>query len=131
MFQEVFYSNSPYAYHWKEYAVEFKQQFPSVYAKIGEWKKSRQPKEVKEYLSDKKLNVEKQTAALSVAMMNLEAQIFTGILKKLYAKRWNAVHIHDCIVIPKDGNKNHPTRAQVEAIMADVYRDFGLAPTFA
>lgn len=131
MFQEVFYSNSPYAYHWKEYAVDFKRQFPSVYAKIGEWKKSRQPKEVKEYLSDRKLNVEKQTAALSIVMMNLEAQIFTTILKRLYSKRWNAIHIHDCIVIPKDGNTNHPTIDQVRTIMEDVYKDFGLCPTLA
>lgn len=131
MFQEVFYSNSPYAYHWKEYAVDFKRQFPSVYAKIGEWKKSRQPKEVKEYLSDRKLNVEKQTAALSIVMMNLEAQIFTTILKRIYAKRWNAIHIHDCIVVPKDCNANHPTIEQVRSIMEDVYKDFGLCPTLA
>ena len=131
MFQEVFYSNTPYAYKWKGYAVEFKKQFPSVYQQIGEWKRKRLSKEIKDYLSDKGLAISKPTASLSVAMMNLEAQIFTGILKKLYAKRWNAVHIHDCIVIPKDGNKNHPTRAQVEEIMADVYKDFGLAPTFA
>ena len=130
MFQEVFYSNTPYAYKWKGYAVEFKKQFPSVYQQIGEWKRKRLSKEIKDYLSDKGLAISKPTASLSVAMMNLEAQIFTGILKKLYAKRWNAVHIHDCIVIPKDGNKNHPAKEQVETIMADVYRDFGLAPTF-
>lgn len=131
MFQEVFYSNTPYAYKWKGYAVEFKKQFPSVYQQIGEWKKKRLSKEVKDYLSDKGLAISKPSASLSIAMMNLEAQIFTGILKQLYAKRWNAVHIHDCIVVPKDGNKNHPTKEQVEEIMADVYRDFGLAPTFA
>lgn len=130
MFQEVFYSSTPYAYKWKGYAVEFKKQFPSVYQQIGEWKRKRLPKEIKDYLSDKGLAISKPTASLSVAMMNLEAQIFTGILKRLYAKRWNAVHIHDCIVIPKDGNKNHPAKEQVETIMADVYRDFGLAPTF-
>lgn len=131
MFQEVFYSNTPIAYHWKEYAIEFKKQFPSVYRQIGLWKKRPLSKEIKEYLSDRGLNVAKPTASLSAAMMNLEAQIFTTILKRLYAKRWNAIHIHDCIVIPKDGNSNHPTREQVEVIMADVYRSFGLCPTFA
>ena len=131
MFQEVFYSNTPIAYHWKEYAIEFKKQFPSVYRLIGLWKKSHLSKEITEYLSDRGLIVAKPTASLSAAMMHLEAQIFTTILKRLFAKRWNALHIHDCIVIPKDGNKNHPTRAQVEVIMADVYRSFGLCPTFA
>ena len=63
--------------------------------------------------------------------MDLEAQIFTTILKRLYAKRWNAIHIHDCIVIPKDGNLNHPTIDQVRAIMEDVYKEFGLSPTLA
>lgn len=131
MFQEVFYSNSPYAYHWKEYAVEFKNQFPSVYKKIGAWKSSHQPGEIKKYMAERNLTVDKPTASLSVAMMNLEAQIFTTILKRLYAKRWNAIHIHDCIVIPKDGNINHPIIDQVRSIMEDVYKDFGLSPTIA
>lgn len=131
MFQEVFYSNTPYANHWKEYAVEFKKQFPSVYKKIGQWKNCPMAEEVKEYMHSRKLYVENPTTALSIAMMNLEAQIFTGILKRLYAKRWNAIHIHDCIVIPKDGNANHPTIDQVRSIMEDVYKDFGLCPTLA
>lgn len=131
MFQEVFYSNTPYAYHWKEYAVEFKEQFPNVYAMIGTWKTIKQSDEIKEYMKSRGLKVEKATASLSVAMMNLEAQIFTTILNRLYAKRWNAIHIHDCIVIPKDNNKNHPTKDQVRAIMEDVYKEFGLCPTLA
>ena len=130
MFQEVFYSNTAYAYHWKEYAVKFKEDFPSVYLLIGIWKKSKQPKQVKAYMEEHKLHPEKVTASLSIAMMNLEARIFTAILNRLYAKRWNSVHIHDCIIVPKDGNKNHPTKGQVEAIMSDVYKDFGLCPTF-
>ena len=76
-------------------------------------------------------SLDKPTASLSVAMMDLEAQIFTTILKRLYAKRWNAIHIHDCIVIPKDGNLNHPAIDQVRAIMEDVYKEFGLSPTLA
>ena len=72
----------------------------------------------------------KPTSSLSLAMMNLEAQIFTEILKRLYKKRWNAVHIHDCIVIPKDGNKNHPTQEQVMEIMEEVYKEYGLSPSF-
>ena len=130
MFQEVFYSNTPYAYHWKEYAVEFKKQFPSVYKLIGEWKKARQTQSVKAYMDEHHLFTAKPTSSLSLAMMNLEAQIFTEILKRLYKKRWNAVHIHDCIVIPKDGNKNHPTQEQVMEIMEEVYKEYGLSPSF-
>ena len=131
MFQEVFYSNTPYAYHWKEYAVEFKEQFPSVYKRIGMWKMRRQANEVKVYMEGRGLKVDKPTTSLSVAMMDLEAQIFTRVLKRLYAKRWNAVHIHDCIVIPKDGNLNHPSIDQVRTIMEDVFKEFGLSPTLA
>lgn len=130
MFQEVFYSNTPYAYHWKQYAVEFKQQFPSVYKLIGEWKKAKQTPSVKAYMDGHNLITSKPTSSLSLAMMNLEAQIFTEILKRLYKKRWNAVHIHDCIVIPKDGNKNHPTQEQVKEIMEEVYKEYGLSPSF-
>lgn len=72
---------------------------------IGAWKANKQSDEIKEYMKSRGLKVEKATASLSVAMMNLEAQIFTTILNRLYAKRWNAIHIHDCIVIPKDNNK--------------------------
>ena len=43
----------------------------------------------------------------------------------------DAIHIHACIVIPKDGNLNHPTIDQVRAIMEDVYKEFGLSPTLA
>lgn len=131
MFQEVFYSNSPYAYHWKQWAVEFKKRFPTVYKRIGEWKSAKQSDGVKAYMEERGLTVDKPTASLSVAMMDLEARIFTTILKRLYAKRWNAIHIHDCIVIPKDGNANHPTEAQVRSVMEDVYKDFGLSPTVA
>ena len=131
MFQEVFYSNTPYAYHWKEYAVEFKEQFPSVYKRIGMWKMRRQANEVKVYMEGRGLKVDKPTTSLSVAMMDLEAQIFTRVLKRLYAKRWNAVHIHDYIVIPKDGNLNHPSIDQVRTIMEDVFKEFGLSPTLA
>ena len=81
-------------------------------------------------MKEQHLYAKKDYASLSIAMMNLEAQIFTTILKKMYAKRWNAVHIHDCIVVPITGNKNQPTEEPVREIMADVYKDFGLRPTF-
>ena len=130
MFKAVFYSHSPVAERWSSYAKEFKSQFPDVYNLIGDWKRKKTEESVIEYMKAHGLPFDKGSSSLSIAMMALEADIFTSILKRLYAKRWNAVHIHDCIIIPKDGNKNHPTADQVQQIMREVYQEFGLYPTF-
>lgn len=130
MFKAVFYSHSPVADRWSVYAKEFKAQFPDVYKLIGDWKRKKAADSVAEYMKAHGLPFDRGSASLSIAMMALEADIFTTILKRLYAKRWNAVHIHDCIIIPKDGNKNHPTSEQVQQIMREVYKEFGLYPTF-
>lgn len=131
MFEGVFYVKAPHADKFNEYAEEFAYEFPQVFKMIDWWKEVENREVIQDYLIEHHLFAEKEEAALSIAMMGLEAQIFTTILKRLYAKRWNAVHIHDSIVIPKDGNKNHPTKEQVELIMADVYKQFGLAATFS
>lgn len=130
MFKAVFYSHSPISARWNIYAMEFGVQFPDVYGLIGNWKRKKTADSVIEYMKAHRLPYDRGSASLSIAMMALEADIFTTILKRLYAKRWNAVHIHDCIIIPKDGNKNHPTSEQVQQIMRDVYQEFGLYPTF-
>ena len=130
MFQAVFYSHSPIADRWNDYAKEFKSRYPSVYKLIGDWKRKKTSEAVKNYMAEHQLPIDKGSASLSVAMMALEADIFTTILKRLYSKRWNALHIHDCIIIPKTTNKNQPTRDDVVEIMRNVYRSFGLAPTF-
>ena len=130
MFRAVFYSHSPVADRWSVYAKEFKAQFPDVYGLIGDWKRKKTADSVIKYMKAHGLPFDRGSASLSIAMMALEADIFTTILKRLYAKRWNAVHIHDCIIIPKDGNKNHPTSEQVQQIMREVYQEFGLYPTF-
>ena len=68
-----------------------------------------------------------QNTTLPNLMMTLEFNIFREILSRLYKKRISA--IHDAIVIPE-------TRAQVEIstiekVMRDVYKQFGLHPTFS
>ena len=128
MFAAVFYSKSAEADIWSEYAKEFKDKYPSVYELIGSWKEEKNQDAVKEYMAEHKLPY-RENACLPIAMMALESDIFLTILKRLYAKRWNAVHLHDCIVIPLDGNANHPTKEQVKEIMLDVYKEFGLCPT--
>lgn len=129
MFGAVFYTRKTDSDMWSEYAREFKKEFPHVFGVIGEWKRDDKQDMVKEYMETHHLPYN-DTASLPVAMMALEAEIFTTILRRLYARRWNAVHIHDCIVIPQDGNANHPTKEQVLQIMRDVYREYGLYPTF-
>lgn len=130
MFKQVFYSSTPHAYSWKEYAVEFKEQFPTVYSLIGRWKQRKMDADITGYMTAHNLHPDKPTASLSIAMMNLEAEIFTEILKRMYRKRWRAVHIHDCIIVPDSGSRTQPTREQVLKIMQEVYREHGLCPTF-
>ena len=130
MFAEVFYSNSRKTRGWQEYAKEFRQDFPNVLKFVKYWKHKKLPSDIQEYLESHNLYVSKATTSLSIAMMNLEAQIFTEILKRIYAKKWKAIHVHDCIIIPKTKSKNKPTKEDILKIMMDVYREYGLSPTF-
>ena len=130
MFKSVYYPKSPVSDRWSFFASEFKAQFPDVYKLIADWKRTKNADVVVEYMRSHGLPTDKGSSSLSIAMMALESSIFTAILKKLYAKRWNAVHIHDCIVIPKGKDKNHPTIEQIQQIMMEVYQEFGLYPSF-
>lgn len=130
MFAAVFYTHTPVPDRYSLYAEEFKNHYPSVYKLIGDWKRKKTSEDVIEYMAAHHLPTNKASASLSIAMMALEADIFTTILKRLYSKRWNALHIHDCIIIPKTKNKNQPTKDEVLAIMEDVYKSFGLSPSF-
>ena len=129
MFRQTFYSHSSKKKKDYDIGKEFARRYPNVFRLIGEWKKKKNAQAVEGYMRKNCLPY-KESSSLSIAMMGLESKIFTRILKRLYAKRWNAVHIHDCIVIPEDGNNNHPTKEQVKKIMLDVYKSFGLCPTF-
>ena len=126
MFAEVFYSNTPSTIY-KEYGKVFEKRYPNVYGEIVRWKN---PKDyIKRYLTNNDICPEKPTASLSIALMSLESRIFTSVLASLYRKRYHAVHIHDCIVIPETGNKHQPTREEVERIMMKEYAKYGLVPT--
>ena len=61
--------------------------------------------------------------------MSLESRIFRSVLASLFKKRYYAVHIHDCIVIPETGNKHQPTREEVERLLMKEYAKYGLVPT--
>ena len=126
MFAEVFYSNRPSTIY-KEYGKVFEKRYPNVYGEIVRWKNPKGY--IKRYLTDNDIRPEKPTASLSIALMSLESRIFTAVLASLYRKRYYAVHIHDCLVIPETGNKHQPTREEVERIMMKEYAKYGLVPT--
>ena len=128
-FTEVLYSSST-SIEGKPFAKEFIEMFPSVYELICKWKEPTKDTEIWAYLLEHNLYSPKEHAALSIALMNLEAHLFTEILKRMYAKRWRAVNIHDCIVVPKTGKKNRPEPGKVREIMTTVFATYGLHPTF-
>lgn len=115
-----------------EYAKEFGMMYPHVFEMIRDWKRPGNESTIMEYMAQHRLKMpDKMGASLSVAMMAFESDIYIDILRRLYMKRWKAVHIHDCIVIPKYNSKNRPTIDQVRAIMLEEFAKFGLCPSFA
>lgn len=136
MFAEVFYSKTP-KIAWKEFAKEFKAQYPNVYNLIIRWKEPTKYKDLndcllarnKAVLLDGKAYTQKPETALPNVMMDLESEIFREVLKSLYRKRIGAVHIHDAIVIPY--TRANVDVEQIESVMRDVYKKFGLHPTFS
>ena len=131
MFQEVFYSNKPQL-SYKKYGKIFAAHYPTVYAEIKRWKSPGKYPHIQWFLNSQKVNYQnKPTAALSLTLMTIEANIFRSALASLYRKRYHAVHIHDCIVIPDTGNKHQPTREEVETILLKEYERYGLIPTLS
>ena len=136
MFAEVFYSKTP-KIAWKEFAKEFKAQYPNVYNLIIRWKEPTKYKDLndcllarnKAVLLDGKTYSQNPVTALPNIMMDLESEIFREVLKSLYRKRIPTVHIHDAIVIPDTRAKVDVE--QVESVMRDVYKKHGLHPTFS
>jgi hypothetical protein len=130
MFAEVFYSKTHQVKGYQIFGRKFQKQFPNVMRLIKAWKKEENRAWIDAYMSKRNLSYSKPEAALSIAMMNLEARIFGEVLKRMYSKRWRAFHIHDCIIVPQTTSKNQPSRDEVISIMKDVYKECGLLPTF-
>lgn len=128
IFAEVFYSNTTRLVY-KEYGKMFKDRYPNVYREIVRWKTPGKYYDIQRYLDDNGVYAKKPTASLSVALMSLESRIFRSVLASLYRKRYYAVHIHDCIVIPQTGNTHQPTREEVERLLMKEYAKYGLVPT--
>ena len=136
MFAEVFYSKTP-KIAWKKFAKEFKRDYPNVYNLIMRWKEPLTHDDLKSCLLARKKAVQlenmtlmtNQETALPNVMMDIESEIFRDVLKALFRKRINAVHIHDAIVIPQ--TRAMVEEEQVEVVMRNVYKKFGLHPTFS
>lgn len=128
MFAEVFYSKTTKLFY-KEYGKMFKARYPNVYREIERWKTPEKYYDIQRYLDDNGVIAKKPTTSLSVALMSLESRIFRSVLASLYRKRYYAVHIHDCIVVPQTGNKHQPTREEVERLLMKEYAKYGLVPT--
>ena len=134
MFAQVFYSKKE-----KDalFATQFKRDYPNVYNLIIRWKEPSKYKDLndcllarnKAVLLDGKAYTQNPETALPNIMMDLESEIFREVLKSLYRKRISAVHIHDAIVIPYTRAKVDVE--QVESVMRDVYKKYGLHPTFS
>lgn len=131
LFQAVFYTKETDLCKWNGFSRDFQRLYPNVHRLISSWKDEANKKQIKAYMDEHHLAYDDWRCSLSIAMMAFEAEVFTEILKRIYKKGWNAVHIHDCIVVPKDGSKNHPTQQQIVEIMEDVFKDYGLCPSFS
>jgi hypothetical protein len=137
MFAEVFYSKTP-KIAWKTFAKEFKKQYPNVYELILKWKEPLKHEDTKKILLRRHKVIEvrgrawmqDESTALPNVMMNLESVIFREILKSLFAKRICAVHIHDAIVVPAIKSTMKLDSEKIQGVMRDVYKRFGLHPTF-
>ena len=136
MFKEVFYSNTPRMVYRhdgvreeKVFGKMFKRRYPNVYKEIARWKHPEKHPDIQRYLDQNGVKAQKTTASLPIALMSLESRIFTSVLSSLFRKRYYAVHIHDCIVIPETGNKHQPTREEVERLLMKEYAKYGLVPT--
>lgn len=128
MFAEVFYSNTAQLSH-KEFGKLFAARYPNVYREIKRWKSPSKYPDIDEYLRKNGITPKKSTASLSVALMALEANIFRSALESLYRKRYDAIHIHDCIVIPDTGKTHQATEQVVTKILLEEYQKYGLIPT--
>ena len=136
MFAEVFYSKTP-KIAWKEFAKEFKREYPNVYDLILRWKEPLNHYDLRNcvlarkkavQLNDETLMTNQETALPNV-MMDLESEIFREVLKALYRKRISVVHIHDAIVVPN--TRAEVNIEQIQAVMREVYKQYGLHPTFS
>jgi hypothetical protein len=110
MFKEVFYSKS-LGHYKRTYAERFQELFPNVYGMI---------------LERRKESKNQGRIHLAHDMMSLESEIIQRILKRIYALGFQAVNIHDAIVIP-DSKRNVTLKPEIiQGLIEEEYREYGL-----
>lgn len=111
LFREVFYSNSKKSLN-RKFERLFAKQYPSVFSLIMQFRK------------------QKNEEHLACIMMRLESTLFHEILKRLYKKRsCNVINIHDAIIMLDTKGTGRFKAHDIELVIKDVYREFGLIPT--
>ncbi|NDV78742.1 hypothetical protein [Dysgonomonas sp. 511] len=113
MFAEVFYSKTK-TMAYKEYGKVFKSIYPNVYKVINELK----PKG--------------DETKLSHIIMKMESELFYQILESIYKETgYDAINIHDAIVILDTPNNESCNHNEIEAIMKEIYNTYSLFPSFS
>ena len=118
----------------------FKTLYPTIFQAIYEIKKSLHEqceekgmvKELKHPYIVKVGNytisyTQKDEILLPMLLMKLESKIFTNILTKLFNKRIVCFGIHDAVAVIK----SKLSVEEIEQIMMDNYKEYGLIPTLS
>ena len=112
MFAQVFYGKQLTS-RGQEYAKIFKEQFPSVYSIILNFKRGL----------DKSDRV-----VLTHRLMALESKLFREVLRRLYELKYSVISIHDAVVVLDVKENNDCTPTLVSNIIEQVYNELGLIP---
>lgn len=126
MFNEVYYGKSQAIRHKQEYAEKFRKMFPKVMNYILEWRKPQNRKKVFNLLWSKHVFHDAE-GGLSVYLMSVEVDIFTSVLKKIYAKGYHAINVHDSIYALEQDNM--PAYQDIQALLEEQFRKHGLYAT--
>ncbi|TFD96847.1 hypothetical protein E2605_08520 [Dysgonomonas capnocytophagoides] len=113
MFAEVFYSKTK-TMSYKDYGKVFKAIYPNVFKVINELKPNG------------------DETKLSHIIMKVESELFYQILEKIYKEtEYDAINIHDAIVLLDTPNNESCSDNEIETIMREVYNIYSLFPSFS
>ena len=116
-FKSVLYSKDPFSIKYNELLKSFVDEFEQIGKIIMEHKHS----------NTKANGGRVCTNYLPNDLMKIESKIFINILKSVYQRGYLAIHIHDCIVIPR--NYKRIPKDVLISIIEEEYKKFGLYPS--
>ena len=69
---------------------------------------------------------------LSHLIMKIESELFHQILERIYKNtKYDAINIHDAIVLLDTPNNENCNADEIETIMKDIYNTYNLFPSFS